>query len=130
MDTGSIARIPAANAPSIASAVPVSADEVETELPPTVAVRQIAETEAVRFEPSGGAGTRAAIEAAAQDLRHATRSSTRKRATLSSRLSTNAPARSSAQFPDEMLLRLRAYVREISAKQTADAHAVKAETIA
>ncbi len=29
-----------------------------------------------------------------------------------------------------MLLRLRAYVREVSAKQTAEAHAAKAETIA
>jgi hypothetical protein len=129
MDTGSIARIPAANAPSIASAVPVTADEVETELPPTIAVRQIAETEAVRFEPSGGAGTRAAIEAAAQDLRQQVIIDPETRDIVFQAVDerTGEVVR---QVPDEMLLRLRAYVREISVKQTAEAHAAKAETIA
>ena len=127
MDTGSIARSPVISTPTAAPAAAVSAGGVATELPAAAVVRQIGETEAVRFEPSGGAGTRAAIEAAAQDLRRQViiDPETRDLVFQSVNDRTGEVVR---QIPDETLLRLRAYVREISAKE-ADGVGTKVEKI-
>src|SRR5215210_7037767 len=67
-------------------------------------------------------GTRAAIEAAAQDLRQQVIIDPETRDIVFQAVDerTGEVVR---QVPDEMLLRLRAYVREISAKQAAEAHA-------
>jgi uncharacterized FlaG/YvyC family protein len=119
METGSITRpspIPALNAPQRTDTL-AAAGAVRTELPPEAAVQQVNEAEPVRFEPTDGARERAAVERALQDVikrRIEIEPKTREVVYQSVNQETGEVVR---QVPDQALLRLRAYAREMREAQ-------------
>jgi flagellar protein FlaG len=131
MDTGSIARPiphPALNAPQ-RSETYASAGAVKTDLASEAAVQQVRETQALRFDPTDGAAARATLD---QALREA----------IARRITIDPKTREVVyqtvdrdtgdvlrQVPDEALMRLRAYAREMREKQEAD-HGRRVEKIA
>lgn len=122
MDTGSIAK-PAAgsalNAPQRTDTL-AAAGAIKTDLTPTAAVQQVEKVEAVRFEPSNGAYSRAKIDAAMQDViarRISIDPKTREILYQKVNKETGEVVR---QVPDEALMRLRAYAREMREQVEAD----------
>jgi uncharacterized FlaG/YvyC family protein len=115
METGNITK-PAA---TVAPAAPARADHlvaagaVRTELAPEAAVQQAEEPQAVRFESSPQIERRAALESTLQDFikRHITVDPRTREVvfqTVDER--TGAVVR---QLPEEAILKLRAYAREL-----------------
>ena len=114
METGTVSK-PMVSPP----AVPARADQlaaagaVRTDLRPEAAVQQADDAPATRFAPSQGADFRAAVEAALRDVveRHIT-VDPRSRELVFQAVSreTGVVVR---QVPDESLLRLRAYLRDM-----------------
>jgi flagellar protein FlaG len=122
MDTGSIARpspISALNAPERVDTL-AAAGAVKTDLAPEAAVQQVHEIGAVRFEPSEGAEARAKLDAAMReviDRRIEIEPTTREVVYQTIDRETGEVVR---QIPDEALMRLRAYSREMREKAAAD----------
>jgi hypothetical protein len=118
MDVGSITRIPtpsATNAPQRADAL-VAAGAVKTELKPEAAVQQVREVEAVRFDPTNEIASRAALDQAIRETmsrRVVLEPKTREVLFQTVNEETGEVVR---QVPDEVLVRLRAYVRELREK--------------
>jgi uncharacterized FlaG/YvyC family protein len=121
METGSISRptpIPAHNAPQRTDSL-AATGAVRTELPAEAAVQQVNEVEAVRFEPSEGAKERAAAERALQDvIKRRIEIEPKSREVVYQKVNeeTGEVVR---QVPDEALMRLRAYAREMREKAEA-----------
>jgi hypothetical protein len=88
---------------------------VRTQLPPAAAVQQVAPVEPVRFEPGEGLARQAAIDAmVSATLRRETVIDERTRAVVSQTVET-ATGEVVTQTPDEAILKLRAYLREMAA---------------
>ncbi|HEY8383111.1 MAG TPA: flagellar protein FlaG [Microvirga sp.] len=122
MDVGSTSRTPS---PSAATAPPrqetlVSAGAVRTELKPEDTVQQAPETSPVRLELSQNAESRAAIDRALRE-------------TIDRRIDIDPKTREVVfqtidrdsgevirQVPDEVLMRMRAYAREMRERAAAD----------
>jgi|1186.fasta_scaffold33586_2 hypothetical protein len=117
MDTGSIARIPAVPAPSTAprgDAVQ-AARGVATELPADAAVQQAGEAAATRFDSSRAPG--AAVDQGPSELvRRKVEIDPRTREVVFQVIDRETD-RVMRQTPDEAILRLRAYIREMQAAQ-------------
>jgi hypothetical protein len=115
MDSGAIARpstIAAPAAPQRAETL-ASAGAVRTELPPEAAVQQIGETATVRLDPSDGAAERAALDEALQQvIRRRIIIDPKTREIIHQRVNeeTGEVVR---QIPDEAILKLRAFAREM-----------------
>jgi uncharacterized FlaG/YvyC family protein len=131
MDTGSIAK----PAPIVAYSAPQRADSlaasgaVRTELPPEASVQQVAETEAVRFEPSDSSKDRAALDAALRDLidrRIVIEPKTREVVYQTIDRESGEVIR---QLPDQAMLRMRAYGREMR-ENSEHEHAERVERVA
>jgi flagellar protein FlaG len=118
MDTGSIARISAAGAPSTAPRPDVvySARGVATELPADVAVQQTGPTEAVHFDPSR-AGPGAALDATLFEFIKRNIEIDPRTRDVVFQVVDRDTGRVIRQTPDEAILRLRAYVRELRAAE-------------
>jgi flagellar protein FlaG len=118
MDTGSIAKPAAVAAPNAPQRVnmPASAGAVKTELAPEASVQQVPEAAAVRFDPSNGAQARAALDAAIRDVieRHI-EIEPKTREVVYQTVDTES-GEVIRQVPDQALLRLRAYAREMREK--------------
>jgi flagellar protein FlaG len=118
MDTGSIAKpapTSAYNAPHRTDTL-VASGAVRTELPPEAAVQQVSGIEAVRFEPSDGARARAALDAALReviDRRIMIEPKTREVVYQTIDRESGEVIR---QLPEQAMLRLRAYSREMREK--------------
>jgi hypothetical protein len=127
MDTGSITRptaIPALTAPQRADSL-ATAGAVRTELPAEAAVQQVGPAEPLRFEPSDGARERAALdEALRETIRRRIDIDPKTREVVYQTVDeeTGEVVR---QVPDEALMRLRAYAREMREKaETSDVRRV------
>jgi flagellar protein FlaG len=114
MDVGSVHKpglVPLASPPradGIANARPV-----RTELPDTETVQQVGEAEAVRFEPSEGSETQAAIEAVIQrNIARRTEIDRQTRDVIFKTVDQDT-GEIIRQIPDDTLLRLRAFAREM-----------------
>jgi uncharacterized FlaG/YvyC family protein len=122
MDTGSIAKpamFSASNVPQRSETF-AAAGAVKTELAPEAAVQQVHETEAVRFDPTNGAAARAALDQALRETiarRIMIDPKTREVVYQTVDRETGSVLR---QVPDEALMRLRAYAREMREKVEAD----------
>ena len=132
MEIGSLSRTataPASNAPQRADAV-APAGAVRTELAPEAAVQPVREAEAVRLDLSNDARSRAALDQALAE-------------TIARRIEIDPKTREVVyqtvdretgevvrQVPDQALMRLRAYAREMRALRDADADAQRVERIA
>jgi uncharacterized FlaG/YvyC family protein len=117
METGSLARpasISPANAPQRMDSL-ATAGAVRTELAPEKAVQHVEAAQAVRFEPTDGAAARAAIDRALRetiDRRISIDPKTREVVFQTVNKETGEVVR---QVPDEALMRIRAYAREMRA---------------
>jgi uncharacterized FlaG/YvyC family protein len=120
MEVGSIARTPApsaANAPQRADTLAASS-AVKTELKPEAAVQQVREVEAPRFDPTNETASRAALDQVVRETisrRIVLEPKTREVLFQTVNEETGEVVR---QVPDEALLRLRAYAREMRAKDS------------
>jgi flagellar protein FlaG len=115
MDTGSIAKpatVAALNAPQRVN-TPASAGAVKTELAPEASVQQVPEAAAVRFDPSNGAQARAALDAAIRDLVERHIEIDPKTREVVYQTVDKESGEVIRQVPDQALLRLRAYAREM-----------------
>ncbi|WP_046868311.1 hypothetical protein [Microvirga massiliensis] len=116
MDSGSISKPFSAavlNAPQRIEPL-ASVGAVKTELPPEESVQQVAETAAVQLTPSEGAMRHARLEQALQrtiEKRLVDDPRSREPVQQSVDAETGRVVR---QVPDEALLRIRAYVQEMS----------------
>ncbi len=121
MESGSITRpalVAATNAPQRADTL-AAAGATKTDLSPEVAVQQVDAIEAVRFEPSDGASARAALDKALRetiDRRITIDPKTREVIYQTVNEDTGEVVR---QIPDEAMMRLRAYAREMREKSEA-----------
>lgn len=112
MDTGSIGRNPAVTAISLQRADPHGA--VATELPPEATVQPVSGAQAVQFEPSGGAQMRAALDAKLRDMMLQSR--TIMDPDMRQVILQKVDPRTGEvvhQIPDEMMMRLRAYIHDL-----------------
>jgi flagellar protein FlaG len=115
MDTGSIARaapISPLNVPHRAETL-AAAGAVRTDLPPEAAVQQLAEADAVRFEPSDGAQARAKVDAALRTMIERHIEIDPKTREVVYQIVDSESGEVIRQTPDQALLRLRAYAREM-----------------
>jgi flagellar protein FlaG len=125
MDTGSIAKPATTSAPSAPQRAETLVGAVKTELAPEAAVRQVSQTEPVRFDLTNGAATRAALDQAIRE-------------TIDRRLIVDPKNREVVyqavdettgeivrQVPDEAILRLRAYARLMREKSESDVRRVE-----
>ena len=120
MEMGSIAKPAPVSAHNAPQRVGPIAGAVRTELPPEASVQQVAEVEAVRFDPSDGAHDRAKLDAALRDMidrRITIEPKTREVVYQTINRESGEVIR---QIPDEALLRLRAYGREMREKAEQD----------
>ncbi|MFL6807646.1 MAG: flagellar protein FlaG [Bradyrhizobium canariense] len=128
MDTGSIARIPAANAPSTAPRPDVvnSARGVTAELPADATVQQVGAAEVVHFDPSG-ADVGTALDGLLSEFikRNIEIPETRE---IVLQVVDRDTGRVIRQTPDEAILRLRVYIRELRAAEERNA-ALRVEKI-
>ena len=118
MDTGSIAKpaaVAALNAPQRVN-TPASAGAVKTELAPEASVQQVSEAAVVRFDPSNGAQARAALDAAIRDLVERHIEIEPKTREVVYQTVDKESGEVIRQFPDQALLRIRAYAREMREK--------------
>ena len=116
MDSGSISKPISAtvlNAPQRTEAL-VSARAVKTELPPEESVQQVAKTAAVQLTPSEGAMRHARLDQALQrTIEKRLVDDPRSREPVQQSVDADT-GRVVRQVPDEALLRIRAYVQEMS----------------
>jgi aconitase A len=118
MDTGNIAKptpFSPLNAPHRADAL-AAAGAVRTDLPLESSVQQVPEAEAVRYEPSDGARARATLDAAMREMidrRIEIDPETREVVYQTIDTESGEVIR---QTPDQALLRLRVYAREMLEK--------------
>jgi hypothetical protein len=116
MDSGSISKpISAAvlNAPQRTEPL-ASAGAVKTELPPEESVQQVADTAGVQLTPSEGAMRHAKLEQALQrTIEKRLIDDPRSREPVQQSVDAET-GRVVRQVPDEALLRIRAYAREMS----------------
>jgi uncharacterized FlaG/YvyC family protein len=115
MDTGNIAKpavYSAPNAPHRADAL-AATGAVRTELPPESSVQQVPEAEAVRFEPSDGAQARARIDAAMREMIDRRIEIDPKTREVIYQTVDQESGEVIRQTPDQALLRLRVYTREL-----------------
>ena len=135
METGSISKpiAPAAPLAPARSDHLAAAGAVRTELAPEAAVQQVDNPPAVRFAPSEGADFRASVEAALRDAVErniVVDPQTRDLIFQAISKETGVVVR---QVPDEAMLRLRAYVRELHAledKERSGSDVARVEKIA
>lgn len=132
MDTGSIAR----PAPMAAPGAPLrvdtlaSAGAVRTDLPPDASVQQPAAVEAVRFDPTDGAQDRAKLDAALRDMIDRRITIEPKTREVVYQTVDKESGEVIRQIPDEALLRLRAYGREMRDKIARDNRGAAVERVA
>jgi flagellar protein FlaG len=106
------AAVTALNAPQRVHS-PVASGAVQTELAPEASVQQVPEAAAVRFEPSNGAQARAALDAAIRDLVERHIEIDPKTREIVYQTVDKESGEVIRQVPDQALLRLRAYAREM-----------------
>jgi uncharacterized FlaG/YvyC family protein len=115
MDTGNIAK-PAPysppNAPHRADTL-ASSGAVRTELPPESSVQQVPDAEAVRYEPSDGAQARAILDAAMREMIERRIEIDPKTREVVYQTVDRESGEVIRQTPDQALLRLRVYAREM-----------------
>jgi uncharacterized FlaG/YvyC family protein len=118
MDTGGIAKIPAVTAPTAPARADAlqSAQGVATELAPDAAVQQVGESEAVRFDPSRTAPG-AALDAALSEFIKRNIEIDPKTREVVFQVIDRETGDVIRQTPDEAILRLRAYMRELRAAE-------------
>jgi flagellar protein FlaG len=132
METGSVTKPVAVAAPVVPARADhlVAAGAVRTELAPEAAVQQAPEAQAVRFDPSHRAEARAAVEEALREIieRHLIiHPKTRDIVFQAINTRTGEIVR---QIPDEALLRLRTYLRELREQEAAADGVTRVEKIA
>ncbi len=113
MDTCSIGRNPAIAAP-IAPQRAEMPGAVATELAPEATVQPVGATQAVQFEPSGSAQMRAALDAKLRDMM--VQSRTVMDPDMREVILQKVDPRTGEvihQIPDEMMMRLRAYIHDL-----------------
>jgi flagellar protein FlaG len=118
MDGGSIAKTPAATAASAPARTDVAytVRGVETELTPHASVQQPGESEPIRFDQRHP-GPAAALDAAFSDFVRRKIEIDPNTRDMVFQLVDRDTGRVIRQTPDEAILRLRAYVRELRAAQ-------------
>jgi flagellar protein FlaG len=118
METGGIAKTPAVAAPSAPPRADVlhAGRGVATELAPDASVQQPGETEAVRFDASR-AGPGAALDAALSEFIKRNIEIDPQTREVVFQVVDRDTGRVIRQTPDEAVLRLRAYVRELRAAE-------------
>ena len=118
MDTGGIAKNPALTAPTAPPRADVlhSARGVATELAPGAAVQQAGDSEAVRFDPARTAPGAALDATVSEFIKRNIEIDPETREVVFQVLDRDS-GRVIRQTPDESILRLRAYVRELRAAQ-------------
>lgn len=132
MEIGSIAKPAAVSTPPAPQRVEslATAGAVKTELAPEASVQQAGKAEAVRFEPTQGVQARAALEAAIRDvIEHNITIDPKSREVVFQSIDkrTGEVVR---QVPDETLLKLRAYAREMREAESSDGEVRRVEKIA
>lgn len=118
MDTGGIAKPPAVTAPTGPARADVlhSARGIATELAPEAAVQQTGEAEAMRYEP-GRAAAGAALDATVSEFIKRNIEIDPQTREVVFQVVDRQTGRVLRQTPDEAILRLRAYVRELRAAE-------------
>lgn len=130
METGGIAKPPGPTAPTAPARLDVlhSARGVATELSPEAAVQQAGDTEAVRLDPSRVAG--AALDAIVSEFIKRNVEIDPRTRELVFQVVDRETGDVVRQTPDEAILRLRAYIRELREKNAADEAGHRVEMIA
>jgi len=115
METGNITKPVAPAAPVVPARVEhlAAAGAVKTELAPEAAVQQVDESPAVRFAPSGGADFTASLDSAMREVVERNITVDPKTRELVFQTISKETGEVVRQVPDEAMLRLRAYVREM-----------------
>lgn len=93
---------------------------VRTELPPAASVQQAGRAEPVRFEPSEGLESRAALDAALRRTLQRSLEVDERTRDVVFRATDDQTGEVVVQLPSEQALKLRAYMRELVARSTAD----------
>jgi uncharacterized FlaG/YvyC family protein len=120
METGSITK-PVAVAPAAPRAeTMVSSGAVKTDLTPEAAVQQVGAAQAARFEPSRGVEARAAVDAAVREMISHNVIIDRKTREVVFQTVDERTGEVVRQIPDDTMLRLRAYAREMREKDVAE----------
>jgi len=116
METGSISKnvVPMMTGPTRSEQL-VAAGAVKTELAAEAAVQQAGESAAARFAPGGDADFRASVEAALRDVIERNISVDPRTRELVYQAVSKETGVVVRQVPDEGMLRLRAYMREMRA---------------
>src|SRR5215212_3245517 len=114
METGNISKpvAPAAPAPARVDYL-VAAGAVKTDLAPEAAVQQVESSPAVRFAPSEGADFHASLEASLREVVERNVTIDPRTRELVFQTISKETGEVVRQIPDEAILRLRAYVREM-----------------
>ena len=123
METGNIAKPATATVhlgPPRADHL-ASAGAVKTELAPEAAVQQAAKTQAVRFQPSEGAASRAATEASMRGFLKHNLTSHSETSDVEFQLDERVTA-AVRQLPKEAVSKLRAYAKKLRDADSADSH--------
>jgi uncharacterized FlaG/YvyC family protein len=122
METGNIAKQVAPAAPAAPARVDhlVASGAVKTELAPDAAVQQVEVSPAVRFAPSDRADFSAALDAALRDVVERNIAIDPRTRELVFQAISKETGEVVRQVPDEAILRLRAYAREMRAAEEAE----------
>jgi flagellar protein FlaG len=114
METGNISKpvVPAAPAPARVDHL-VAAGAVKTDLAPEAAVQQVESSPAVRFAPSEGADFHASLDASLREVVERNVTIDPRTRELVFQTISKETGEVVRQIPDEAILRLRAYVREM-----------------
>jgi uncharacterized FlaG/YvyC family protein len=135
METGNISKTLTHAAPvaPVRAEQLVAAGAVKTQLAPETAVKQADKAPAVRFAPSDGADFRASLDAAMRDAVERNIMVDPKTRQLVYQAISKETGVIVRQVPDEAMLQLRAYLREMRAaedKKRSDSDVVRVEKIA
>jgi len=112
MQIGNVKSPAAPEAPQRVDA-PAASGAVATQLPPESAVRQVEAAEAVRLDIGAGAQARAALDAALRDVIERNLTIDPKSREVVSQTVNKETGEVLRQVPDEAILRLRAYARQM-----------------
>lgn len=125
MDMGGIAKTPAATAPTAPAREDVShsARGVATNLAPDAAVQQVGKTEPVRFDASRAASG-AALDAVVSDFIRRNIEIDPQTRELVFQVVDQKSGRVIRQTPEEAILRLRAYIRDLRAAEAGEGDGV------
>ena len=118
MESAPIGRPPqAANIAPVARAeAPAAVEQVKTELPREQAVQQPGEDEAVQFENRPGLDAKVALDAAINDAIDRRFMIDQETRALIYQAVNDETGEVLRQYPEEMLLKLRTYARELQAR--------------